>query len=70
MQKSEIRSILLVGGSSHFPAVKDILQQLFPGIEIQQDSQPDLVVAKGAALLAGLLADGRDIADLQFDYEE
>lgn len=43
--------ILLVGGSSRMPQVQERLQTEFPGVEIKL-SDPDLAVAKGAAIYA------------------
>jgi molecular chaperone DnaK (HSP70) len=45
-----ITRVVLVGGSSAFPQVRDRLEQRFPGKVLFEE--PRLVVAKGAALLA------------------
>lgn len=52
----EIDRILLVGGSSRMPAVREMLQRL-SGKEPDCSVSPDEAVAHGAALHAGLLLD-------------
>ena len=48
-----IDEIILVGGSSRMPMVKERLMREFPNIKIRLDRfEPDLAVAKGAALYA------------------
>lgn len=49
----KIDEIILVGGSSRMPMVKERLMKEFPNIKIRLDRfEPDLAVAKGAALYA------------------
>jgi molecular chaperone DnaK (HSP70) len=43
------RRILLVGGSTYMPQVRERIEQEFPGLEIKQQD-PNLIVAKGAAI--------------------
>lgn len=51
--KTDIDEIILVGGSSRMPMVKERLMKEFPNIKIRLDRfEPDLAVAKGAALYA------------------
>ena len=48
-----INEIILVGGSSYMPMVKERLRKEFPGTTIRLDQfEPDLSVAKGAAIHA------------------
>jgi molecular chaperone DnaK len=47
-----IRELLLVGGMSHSPAVKQRLAEDFPDLPAPQLADPDQIVAKGAALFA------------------
>ncbi len=50
---ASIDEIILVGGSSYMPIVKERLYKEFPGIPIRLDQfEPDLAVAKGAAIHA------------------
>ncbi|HEU5474855.1 MAG TPA: Hsp70 family protein [Actinophytocola sp.] len=47
-----IDELLLVGGMSHSPAVKQRLVEEFPDLPTPQLADPDQIVAKGAALFA------------------
>jgi molecular chaperone DnaK len=47
-----IDELLLVGGMSHSPAVKQRLVEEFPNLPTPQLADPDQIVAKGAALFA------------------
>ncbi len=52
---SDIDEIVLVGGSTRIPAVKDLVKSLTGGKEPNQSVNPDEVVAIGAAVQAGVL---------------
>jgi molecular chaperone DnaK len=52
---SEIRHVVLVGGSTRMPAVVDLVRELTGGKEPNKGVNPDEVVAVGAALQAGVL---------------
>ena len=54
MEWSEIDRVLLVGGSSRVPMVRNMLAQL-SGKEPDRSQSPDEAVAHGAALYAGML---------------
>ena len=59
MGKDEIDKILLVGGSSKIPKVKSWLIEYFDDEEEkinEDDVNPDEAVAKGATIMAGILA--------------
>jgi molecular chaperone DnaK len=49
---TKIDELLLVGGMSHSPAVKQRLVEEFPDLPTPQLTDPDQIVAKGAALFA------------------
>ncbi|MBR1398445.1 MAG: Hsp70 family protein [Selenomonadaceae bacterium] len=49
----EIDTVLLVGGSTYMPMIKEAVEQRFPGKVQQHD--PDQAVAKGAAIYASML---------------
>ena len=50
---AKIDEIILVGGSSYMPMVKEKLSKEFPGVPLRLDQyEPDLAVAKGAAIHA------------------
>lgn len=52
--KNKIKHVILVGGSTRMPLVKAIVQQIF-GKTPESSVNPDEVVAKGAAIQAGIL---------------
>ncbi|MCA9838835.1 MAG: molecular chaperone DnaK [Trueperaceae bacterium] len=54
LSKSDIDEVILVGGSTRVPAVKQIVKDLL-GKEPNQSVNPDEVVALGAAVQAGVL---------------
>jgi molecular chaperone DnaK len=59
---SDIDDIVMVGGSTRMPAVKDLVKELTGGKEPHLGVNPDEVVAAGAALQAGVLTgDVKDI---------
>jgi molecular chaperone DnaK len=58
----DIHHVILVGGSTRMPAVKDLVRELTGGKEPHQGVNPDEVVAVGAALQAGVLkGDVKDV---------
>ena len=54
LSKNEIDEVILVGGSTRVPAVKEIVKSIL-GKEPNQSVNPDEVVALGAAVQAGVL---------------
>ena len=61
MQTGEIDKIVLVGGSTRMPAVQDMVREMF-GKEPHKGTNPDEVVALGAAIQAGVL--GGEVRDI------
>ena len=55
MSKEDIEEVILVGGSTRIPKVKQLLQEFFEGKELNDKIDPDQAVAYGAAVQAGLL---------------
>merc|ERR1712055_743151 len=55
MQKSDIHDVVLVGGSTRIPKVKNLLQDFFNGKELCNSVNPDEAVAFGAAIQAAIL---------------
>ncbi|WPF87895.1 Hsp70 family protein [Cyanobacterium aponinum AL20118] len=49
---AEVDAILLNGGMTYFPPIKDRLRELFGNIPILDERNPDLAVARGASLYA------------------
>src|SRR6202030_1067168 len=61
LQASDIEEVVLVGGQTRMPKVKDTVQKLF-GREPHKGVNPDEVVAIGAAIQAGVLqGDVKDV---------
>lgn len=56
---SELDEVVLVGGSTRTPAVKEAVKSYFPGIPVNDKLNPDEVVALGAAVEADILAGNR-----------
>jgi molecular chaperone DnaK len=61
LQPSEIDRVILVGGSTRMPAVQDMVREMF-GKEPHKGTNPDEVVALGAAIQAGVL--GGEVKDI------
>lgn len=64
LKPSDIDEVLLVGGSSRVPAVKDSLRRIF-GKEPSEGINLDEAVALGAAIYAGLRANKGQLSPLQ-----
>ncbi|MBW4506497.1 MAG: Hsp70 family protein [Scytonematopsis contorta HA4267-MV1] len=61
-QNPKIDAVLLNGGMTYFPPVRECLAKLFGDIPILNDGNPDLAVARGAALFAsGALKPGEGV---------
>jgi len=58
MDKSSVDDVVLVGGSSRIPKVRQLLQDFFKGKELCKSINPDEAVAYGAAVQAALLSEG------------
>lgn len=58
MDKSRVDDVVLVGGSSRIPKVRQLLQDFFKGKELCKSINPDEAVAYGAAIQAALLSEG------------
>ena len=56
---SKIREVVLVGGSTRIPLVRDMVSKYFSSSHINNDIDPDEVVALGAAIEADILAGNR-----------
>jgi len=60
VSKSEVDEIVLVGGSTRIPKVKELLSKFFNGKELCQSVNPDECVAYGASVQAAVLVGNRD----------
>lgn len=59
--KSDIKEIILVGGSTRIPKVQEIVKEFF-GKELNQSVNPDEVVSVGASIQGAIL--GGDVTDV------
>ena len=59
--KSEIKEVILVGGSTRIPKVQELVKEFF-NKELNQSVNPDEVVSIGAAIQGGIL--GGDVTDV------
>lgn len=57
MNKSEVDEVVLVGGSTRIPKVRDLLRHFFDGKQPNCQIDPDQAVAIGTALQAGTITD-------------
>jgi stress 70 chaperone-associated protein len=55
LEQSDIDEIVLVGGSTRIPRVRQIIKEFFNGKEPNVSIDPELAVATGVALQAGIL---------------
>ncbi len=56
----EIDDVVLVGGSTRIPRVRELVSEMFGEEKIRQSINPDEAVAQGAALQAAMLAETND----------
>ncbi|HDM36990.1 MAG TPA: molecular chaperone DnaK [Candidatus Syntrophoarchaeum butanivorans] len=56
LTEKDIDEIILVGGATRIPAVKELVKRMMGGKEPNQSVNPDEVVALGAAIHAGVLS--------------
>ena len=56
VKKTDVRDIVLVGGSTRIPKVKALLEEFFNGKQASQSINPDEAVAYGAAVQGGILS--------------
>lgn len=63
--KSEIKKIILVGGSTFIPKIREIICEKFPNIEIIKNTKDDALyaVSKGAAILGAKESNLNNIKD-------
>ena len=60
LTKDEIHEIILVGGSTRIPKVKEIVRNYFPNSKINDSINPDEAVAFGATLEANKILHNKD----------
>lgn len=59
--KEEVHEVVLVGGSTRIPKVKQLVQEFFDGKAPHTDINPDEAIAYGAAIQAGILSGDKQI---------
>lgn len=60
MAKSDITDVVLIGGSSRIPKIREMLKDFFNGKELRADINPDEAVAYGAAVQGAVLGKVQD----------
>jgi heat shock protein 1/8 len=60
MAKADIHDIVLVGGSTRTPKIRELLSKFFNGADLKSDINPDEAVAYGAAIQGAVLAKVND----------
>ncbi|PXF48007.1 Luminal-binding protein 5 [Gracilariopsis chorda] len=61
LKKNEINEIVLVGGSTRIPKIKELVRGFFDDKDPHTDINPDEAIAYGAAIQAGILSGDSDI---------
>lgn len=59
LKESEIQAVVMVGGSTRYPEIYHLLTSMFPHVQVNNQINPDEVVALGAAIEADVLAGNR-----------
>jgi L1 cell adhesion molecule like protein len=67
MSKSDIHEIVMVGGSTRIPKIRDLVSSFFNGKKLNDSVHPDEAVAYGAAIQAHILTAGKDSNDRTSD---
>lgn len=67
MSKDQIHEIVMVGGSSRIPKIREMLMSFFNGKKLNDSVNPDEAVAFGAAVQAHILTAPKDRADATTD---
>ncbi|ARF12614.1 Hsp70 protein [Klosneuvirus KNV1] len=60
LAKADITDVVLIGGSTRIPKVRDLLKDFFNGKELKADINPDEAVAYGAAVQGAVLGKVQD----------
>lgn len=60
----EVQGVVMVGGSTRMPVIRERVAQVFGGAKVLTDLNPDEVVALGAAVQANLLAGNSATEDI------
>lgn len=67
ISKTDIHEVVMVGGSTRIPKIREMVSQFFHGKKLNDSVHPDEAVAYGAAVQAHILTGGREKADRTSD---
>ena len=67
MSASDIHEVVMVGGSTRIPKIREMVSAFFHGKKLNDSVHPDEAVAYGAAVQAHILTAGRTTADRTTD---
>ena len=67
MSKDQIHEIVMVGGSTRIPKIRDLVSQYFNGKKLNDSVHPDEAVAYGAAIQAHILTADKNVTDRTSD---
>jgi heat shock 70kDa protein 1/2/6/8 len=67
MSKTDIHEVVMVGGSTRIPKIREMVSQFFHGKKLNDSVHPDEAVAYGAAVQAHILTAGQNSTDRTSD---
>ena len=67
MSKGDIHEVVMVGGSTRIPKIRELVSAFFNGKKLNDSVHPDEAVAYGAAIQAHILTGGKDSTDRTSD---
>ena len=67
MSKTDIHEVVMVGGSTRIPKIRDMVSSFFHGKKLNDSVHPDEAVAYGAAIQAHILTAGKYLNDRTSD---
>jgi L1 cell adhesion molecule like protein len=67
MSKTDIHEVVMVGGSTRIPKIREMVSSFFHGKRLNDSVHPDEAVAYGAAIQAHILTNGRNGNDRTSD---
>jgi L1 cell adhesion molecule like protein len=67
MSKTDIHEVVMVGGSTRIPKIREMVSAFFHGKRLNDSVHPDEAVAYGAAIQAHILTNGRNGQDRTSD---
>jgi heat shock 70kDa protein 1/2/6/8 len=67
MSKDQIHEVIMVGGSTRIPKIRELVSQFFNGKKLNDSVHPDEAVAYGAAVQAHILTADKDTIDRTSD---